>query len=180
MSLYDRIHFKMMAFMHDTLYGLFMKPYSLLEPAGVKADQIILEVGCGPGFFTIPAAKLVGEQGKVFSIDINPFAIESTKKKISKADVKNVEVKQLSIYETDFEDQSFNLAFLFGIIHSLDLDKTITEIHRILKPRGIMSIQKRKSLHLVQKITQSNLFELDEISRRIIRFKKKDSAESLA
>ena len=41
--------------MHGTMYSLFMKPEKLLIPAGLKENQKVLEVGCGPGFFTIPA-----------------------------------------------------------------------------------------------------------------------------
>jgi len=83
MSLHDRIEFMFISIMHETLYGLFMKPEKLLVPAGIKKDQQVLEVGCGPGFFTIPAAEMVGEKGMVYAIDINPYAIKKVEKKIA-------------------------------------------------------------------------------------------------
>jgi len=93
MSLYDRIHFKMISFVHDTLYGLFVNPYKLLNAAGLKPGQKVLEVGCGPGFFTIPAARIVGEKGRVYALDINPVAVETVRRKIKERGLKNVDVK---------------------------------------------------------------------------------------
>ncbi|RLE49590.1 MAG: hypothetical protein DRJ33_08105 [Candidatus Methanomethylicota archaeon] len=61
MSIYDRVHFRMISFVHDTLYGLLVNPYKLLNAAGLKPGQKALEVGCGRGFFTILAIKIVGE-----------------------------------------------------------------------------------------------------------------------
>ena len=40
-----------------TLYRLFVNSYKLLNAAELKPRQKVLEVGCGPGFFTVPAAK---------------------------------------------------------------------------------------------------------------------------
>ncbi|MBE9471268.1 MAG: methyltransferase domain-containing protein, partial [Chloroflexi bacterium] len=72
----NRMHFKMMSLVHETLYGLFRDPYKALNAAGLEPGQKVLEVGCGPGFFTIPAAKTVGEKGSVCALDISPLAIE--------------------------------------------------------------------------------------------------------
>ena len=100
MSFKDRFQFIGISFMHDTIYGLFMNAEDLLLPAGLKERQNVLEVGCGPGFFTIPAAKIVGENGHVFANDINPFAIRRVEKKLSKTDVKNITVMQEDVTKT--------------------------------------------------------------------------------
>jgi predicted methyltransferase len=57
----NEMNFKMMAFVHETLYGLFRDPTKALRDAGLEAGQTVLEVGCGPGFFTVPVARIVGE-----------------------------------------------------------------------------------------------------------------------
>jgi len=48
----------MMSFVHEDMYRVFRDPYKVLKAAGLKPGQEALEVGCGPGFFTIPAAGL--------------------------------------------------------------------------------------------------------------------------
>ena len=92
MPRYDRIHFKTISFVHETLYRLFVNSYKLLNAAELKPRQKVLEVGCGPGFFTIPAAKMVGEKGSVYALEINPVAVETLRRKIMENNLKNVQV----------------------------------------------------------------------------------------
>jgi len=47
-----------MSLIHDNpLRRKCSNPYKTLEEAGLKSGQKVLEIGCGPGFFTIPTAK---------------------------------------------------------------------------------------------------------------------------
>jgi predicted methyltransferase len=71
---YDRVHFAIIRIVHENLYGLLVNPYGRLTRAGLKRGQRVIEVGCGPGFFTVPAAKIVGEAGYVYALDINAAA----------------------------------------------------------------------------------------------------------
>lgn len=132
----------MMSLVHETLYSLFRDPYKVLNAAGVKPGQKILEIGCGPGFFTIPTAKIVGEKGSVYALDINPLAVKRVQQKIDKGGVTNVKTILADAAETGLPDQSFDLIFLFGFRYSVgDLEKILTELHRLLKPGGILSVQ---------------------------------------
>ena len=64
---------KVMAFTLDNIIRhLFINPVRLLEKMGVKEGQKIIDIGCGPGFFTIPASKIVGEDGFIFALGILP------------------------------------------------------------------------------------------------------------
>jgi len=83
-SKHDRIHFAIIRFVHETVYGVFVNPYRRLTQAGLGSGQRVLEVGCGPGFFTVPAAKITGEAGFVYALDINPAAIEHVRHKVDR------------------------------------------------------------------------------------------------
>lgn len=58
-------------FIHgNPLINMFRNSKRKLEEAGVKSGQKILEIGCGPGFYTIPAAGIVGTEGQVYAMDL--------------------------------------------------------------------------------------------------------------
>ena len=177
MSLHDRIEFMFISFMHDTLYGLFMKPEKLLVPAGIKKGQQVLEVGCGPGFFTIPAAEMVGEKGVIYAIDINPFAIKKVEKKIAKKQATNVKPMLVNVTETGLADKSIDVAFFFGVIHNLTkiMDEVMNEMDRILKKDGLISIQRswKKKEEIQQLIEKTGKFVLQEEFERITTYKRK-------
>jgi ubiquinone/menaquinone biosynthesis C-methylase UbiE len=142
MSLSDKVHFKMMSLVHETLYGLFRDPYQALNAAGLEPGQKVLEVGCGPGFFTIPAAKIVGEEGSVCALDISPLAVERVQQKIEREGATNVEIILADAAQTGLPDQSFDLIFVFGVAHPVgDMEDILIELHRLLKPAGVLSIE---------------------------------------
>jgi len=176
MSLHDRVEFWCISFMHDTLYGLFTDGEKMLLSAGLKEGDVVLEVGCGPGFFTLPASKIVGDNGFIYTIDINPFAIKKVDKKIQKAGVKNVKAIVVDVTKTSLEDASVDHTFFFGVIHSLMniLDDTLNEMHRILKVEGTLVIQKsRKSTtDIIKLVTAKGMFTLLEEKKRMMIFKK--------
>lgn len=63
--------------MGSTLRKRIMNPLKTLQAADVKAGETILEVGCGTGFFTIPAAQMIGEQGQLIAMDVKLKGSES-------------------------------------------------------------------------------------------------------
>ena len=142
MSLSDRIHFKIMSLVHETLYGLFRDPYEALNAAGLEPGQKVLEVGCGPGFFTVPAARIVGDKGTVHALDISPLAVERVQQKIEKEGATNVKTILADAARTGLPDQSFDLIFAFGFAHAAgSMENILAELHRLLKPAGIFSIE---------------------------------------
>jgi len=174
-SRYDRLHFAMIRIVHETLYGVFVNPYRLLTQAGLRRGQRVLEVGCGPGFFTIPAAKIAGETGRVIALDINPAAVEYVSRKIVGSGLANVETRLADATETRLGDESVDLAFLFGVMHSFkDLNKLLREMHRVLRPNGILSIQSRLAeKELLETVGATQLFKFREETKRVYVFERK-------
>ena len=63
-----------------------------ISKARLSPGQIVYDVGCGSGSISIEAANQIGPSGKVFSIDIDPNAVELTKKNLVKFQISNVSI----------------------------------------------------------------------------------------
>ncbi len=136
--------FWMISLMHDNpLLPLLKNPYKSLETAGLRAGQKVVEVGCGPGFFTIPAAKIVGTDGIVYAIDINPRAIKRVVERMRKCGIDNIKAILGNAANSDLQNDSIDLAFIFGLRYIAGgLSNLISEMHRVLKDGGILSLEK--------------------------------------
>lgn len=137
--------FKMMSLIHDNpIRRKFSNPEHILREIGLKPGMIVLEVGCGPGFFSIPAANIL-KQGKLYANDIHPSAIECVKNKILEKKIDNIELLFASITSTGLANECIDLVFLFGVPRMLRnevfFDKVLDELYRILKFDGIVAIK---------------------------------------
>jgi len=162
--------------MHDNpLLPLVRNPFKLLKAAGLEQGRNVLEVGCGPGFFTIPAAEIVGDKGHVYALDIHPRAVERVKKKIEKKALKNVTALCANASDTGLPGGSVDLAFVFGLRHvSGGLENMLSELHRVLKPAGILSFEKTRGSEaaLIEEVKRKG-FTYTQKRARILIFTKK-------
>ena len=75
--------------MESRLRHWLANPVKTLRGADIQPGQTVLEVGCGTGFFTIPAAQLIGDQGCLVAMDVLSDYIGRVSKKVQAADLKN-------------------------------------------------------------------------------------------
>lgn len=138
----------------------FNDPVKTLEAAGVRSGLDVLEVGCGTGFFTIPAAEMVGDEDCVHAFDIHPLAVEQTAKKLQDAGLRNVRLTKNDALETGLPDECYDLILLFGVIPApvLPLNKLLPEMHRLLRPNGSMAVWTALPLWSPRQVTKSGLF----------------------
>jgi ubiquinone/menaquinone biosynthesis C-methylase UbiE len=117
----------------------YMRP--VLGRIGICPGERILELGCGPGAFTIGAAELVGPAGRLVAIDIQPGMIAQAEKRIREAGLTHVEMHVASAYNLPLEDGGVDRAFLVTVLPEIpDRARALTELYRVLKPGGLLSI----------------------------------------
>ena len=177
----SNLAFWMISVMHDNPFlPIFRNPYKLLKAAGLKSGQKVVEVGCGPGFFTIPAAKIVANEGLIYAVDIHPLAIERVKQKIEREGIENVKPVLANASNTGLPDQSVDLAFPFGLRYIAGgLEGVISEMHRILKPGAGLSFEKTRGSQerLIEEV-ESGGFTYSERQARIFLFTKGKDSEN--
>ncbi|MFN2150668.1 MAG: class I SAM-dependent methyltransferase [Anaerolineales bacterium] len=150
----------------------FFGPIRILRGADIHPGQTVLELGCGTGFFTTTVAQLIGNQGSLIAMDILPASVETVSKKVQAADLENVRVIKGDALNTKLDDESMDTVLLFGVIPApmLPLDRLLPEMHRILKPGGIMAVW--PSSWVTQSISQSGLFTFVSKRNGVSNFKR--------
>lgn len=117
-------------------------PEKILRGADLDVGQTVLEIGCGSGFFTIPAAKLIGASGHLIAMDPVESFIESVRRKARAASLENIEAVRRDALNSQIATASVDVVLLFGVVPfpTLPLDRLLPEIHRVLKPKGTMAV----------------------------------------
>ena len=171
----SELDFKIMALWYK-VRDFFMPRGKILEELEIKPGSYILDYGCGPGSYSVAAAKLIGDAGKVYALDIHPLAIKMAQKAAAKKGLANIVAIQ-SDCATGLPDKSIDVALLCDILHDLrEPDKVLSELHRVLKPGGILSSNDHH-LHeneIIAKITGGNLFRLSQKGKKVCNFIKQE------
>ena len=135
-------------FLANPLRKLYQDPVKILSPY-VKTGMTVLEVGPGMGFFSIPLARLVGEKGKVYSVDLQERMLQTLRKRATKKKVQHViEVRQCS--ESSLEIKDLNgkndFALAFAVVHEIpDTQNLFREIHNSLRQGGILLVSEPRA-----------------------------------
>ena len=113
-------------------------PPQMLGRVGIHPGQRVLDLGCGPGFWTLPIAEVVGSQGKVWALDVSYELLDLLAKRKPPAQV------QLLLGELptiNLPNDSVDLVWGAFVIHEVEpLDKLIQEIRRVLVRQGKVAI----------------------------------------
>jgi ubiquinone/menaquinone biosynthesis C-methylase UbiE len=153
---------------------IFLPRRNILAEVGIKLGLSILDYGCGPGGYTVVAAQLVGESGKVYALDIHPLAIRQVQNIAAKKRLTNIETI-LSDCATGLPDESIDIVLLYDILHDLsEPDEVLAELHRVLKTNSILSVNDHhmKEEEIITKITDKGLFRLSKKGKRVYNFQK--------
>ena len=106
----------------------------------VEEGQAFLDFGCGTGDFTIPAAKIVGAQGKVYAVDCFPRHLRKVEERAHKEGLSNIETI-LSDTKTDLPDKCVDIVWMCDVLHEVRQKRPVLEdLHRILKGDGVLAI----------------------------------------
>jgi ubiquinone/menaquinone biosynthesis C-methylase UbiE len=106
----------------------------------LSAGSVVADVGCGPGYFTIPMAELVGLAGKVYAADSDPKSIKVLRAKSDARGFENIiEAHTTSAANLGaIPDQSVDFVFANAVLCCMvDHAGAVAEIKRILKPQGL-------------------------------------------
>ncbi len=115
--------------------------YELLRSLGVGAGKVVADLGCGPGFFTLPASELVGPSGKVFAVDVQQEMVDDLRSRLAQQGITNVVVRRSSELEPSIPQRSVDLALLAFMLHEIDQRSTfLLAAKRLLRDDGRIAV----------------------------------------
>jgi ubiquinone/menaquinone biosynthesis C-methylase UbiE len=107
----------------------------------VEKGQTVLDIGCGPGTFSIAMAEMVGGTGKVISVDVQEEMLEILRKKAARKGLES----RIITYRSDPDrigiTAEVDFALAFYMVHEApDAQALLSEIASMLKPQGKLLI----------------------------------------
>jgi ubiquinone/menaquinone biosynthesis C-methylase UbiE len=109
-------------------------PYKIVGKY-IKEGQVVMDTGCGPGFFSLAMAKLVGENGKVISVDIQDEMLQILKRKSEREGLSSRIVLHKAQPEKLGISEMVDFALAFYMVHEVQDKKSfLSEVASYLKP----------------------------------------------
>ena len=158
-------------FLDNWLRRLIQHPRKIVGPH-IKAGDTVIDMGCGPGYFTIDMAKMVGPQGRVIAVDIQEKMLAYVRKKARKHGVtQRIDCLLVGAQESGLSQQAdFILAF-YMIHETPDVEQTLKSFKRLLKSGGKILVVEPK-MHVKQPEFEDILAKAESIGLTAVEFPK--------
>lgn len=124
-------------------------PVRALGEFGLHERAVFADLGCGPGFFTIPAAKVVGPRGRVHAADVQPEMLERVREAARASRLANVDTHLVREeprrdgwrYDFGIEGVSIDLALVAFVLHEVEEPAAfLRDAAALLRPSGRIAL----------------------------------------
>jgi len=116
---------------------IFAKRKEVVAACKIRPGMVVADIGAGTGLFTLLFSAEVGDQGKVYAVEIAPKFIEHIENRCKEKGIKNVAGLLCKPDSTELPPDSIDLAFICDTYHHFEFPlKTMASIHRALRPEG--------------------------------------------
>jgi ubiquinone/menaquinone biosynthesis C-methylase UbiE len=113
------------------------QPSKAIKALGIKAGQVVADVGAGSGYYTIRLAKQVGPNGRVYATDIQPEMIVFLQRRLERERIDNVELVQATETNPRLPEGLFDLILMVDVYHELSQpQEVLRKLRPSLKPDG--------------------------------------------
>ena len=118
-----------------------LRPGALLRKLGLMPGDTLADIGCGPGFFALPAAEIVGRHGVVLAADIQGDMLAALRSRVQEHELTNVRMVKTSETEIPLPDACADMALVAFTLHEVEQRaKFLHRVRRLLKPEGRMVV----------------------------------------
>ena len=118
----------------------YLPAKEILSKFPLTAGAAAVDIGCGPGYWTIPMAEIVGPSGRVYAVDLEGEMLADLRTRLEARPGLPVQVMRSSEDRIPLPARSVDFAFLACVLHELDGPGTMREAARVLRPGGALGI----------------------------------------
>jgi ubiquinone/menaquinone biosynthesis C-methylase UbiE len=123
--------------MDDTERRKLQDPEAILQDIGLKPGYVFMDIGCGNGFFSIPAARIVGPGGKVYCVDVDGGSLDQIRQKAETEGLKNLTLQNAKAETVIFCEACADLIYFGTVLHDFsDPLKVLQNARKMLKAGG--------------------------------------------
>lgn len=117
------------------------RPDESLSQLGIKPGMTTCDMGCGNGFWTLMMAKVVGEEGRVLAVDIQPEMLQKLKLRALREEIKNVQPILGTVDDPKLPVEQVDLCLMVDVYHEFSHPESMLwSIRRSLKPTGVIAL----------------------------------------
>lgn len=123
--------------LEDPKRDAYQKPHEVIHALDLKPGEVIADIGAGSGYFTFHLARHVGDNGKVYAVDVSPDMILHMNRRIRELKANNVITLLADPDDPLLPDRSVNRFFFSDSWHHIEnQSKYLSLMKRMLKPGG--------------------------------------------
>ncbi len=117
----------------------------LFSELQLKKDTVFLDLACGSGSYSIAALKYIGDEGKIYAVDLWIEGIDNLLREIAAKHIKHIHASVADISRNILiETHSIDICLMATVLHDLIQDNTeegtLREAKRVLKPKGLLAV----------------------------------------
>ncbi len=136
----QQLHLDRRAYLDSDERRRELPPEKVVALLPLRPDQRVADVGCGPGFFTIPLAQRLS-QGTVVAVDVDREFLERVAEKSRQAGLANVTVRRSRGYTLPLEPESLDGALVAFVLHDLRYpERLLNALARAVRPGGWLAV----------------------------------------
>lgn len=158
-----------------------LKSPSKVLKGRIRSGQRVMDLGCGPGFFTIEMARMVGPRGKVLAVDVQPGMLDKVRRKALhfglEERIEFLPSQRLGLGFRLAEPVGFVLAY-YMIHETGNVENFLLDIHKVLAPGGTLLVVEPK-MHVNRNLFTEMIGQAEDTGFRVVEFPERLGGRSV-
>ncbi len=151
--------------LNSALRRLILSPKKLADRLHLSADARVLEVGPGPGYFSVEVARRL-PRGRLELFDLQQEMLDKARRRLEAAELYNVGFTQGDACDLPYSDDQFDTVFLVAVLGEVSNPaRCLQNVYRTLRPGGLLSITEQPGdpdfmpMSVVRRLAEQQGFE---------------------